>query len=243
MNNTTLLLVIDNQHLDELKVAWKNWNYFKPEITNLPVFLVYDKEIENRLTEIPEIAKKATLYPFTNKQYYASQRDAMLTSFFEGIRNIKTKHYLKVDTDCLAHNHDKGWLKQMDIADDVVFVSKGWGYTKPAAKIYALEDWADKTLSQYPRLNLKPVEGSDLIKHKRIISWIFLGKTDWTNSMSGLCWKNDHYELPLPSQDTFTWYCAERTKAKYIRTNFKEYGFDHGRIRKLVDSIGDKTWL
>lgn len=227
MIDTTIIQVIDKVHIKELSESWKTWKLYKPEVTSLPLFLVYDKEIESELGTISHIIdkKNVTLYPFNNKYLYKSQRDAMLTSFFEGIRNIKTKYYLKLDTDCVATNASKEWLNEINDINENVFISKGWSVSR---KEYfdIMQDW--EPLKDYPKIqNFSIKECGTKVKYNRIISWFFLCNVEWNNKWSEKCWKHDHYELPIPSHDSFLWHIAERNGDKYKRVNFKKYGWSH----------------
>lgn len=240
LNDITLLLCIDKVHVDELKFAYQTWAKFKPELVELPKLIIYDVDIKDRLSEL-DFIKNVSFYPFKNKHHYPDQRSAMLTSFFEGIAQITTKYYLKIDTDCVAKNYDKAWIDELSDRNKYVFITNPWGYTKGADRIRRLEEWGDNAqfLRDTPRLDLQTEEGTDTIRHKRIISWFFLGDTEWTNKMSSMCWKGGHFELPDPSQDTFVWYCADRSKASYKRKRFKKLGFDHGRIKKFSHLLED----
>jgi hypothetical protein len=235
MKDTTLLQVIDANHMKELKISWATWSRFKPEITSLPLHLVYDEEIESKLSEISHIIERpnVTLQKFTNKKYYKSQRDAMLTSFFEGTSNIKTKNYLKLDTDCIALNDNKGWLQAVSDIDDYVFIAKGWPV---ARKDYfdIMESWCNSidVLKDKPKItNYKMKECGQKLKIKRISSWFYLGNVEWNNFWANLCKVDDHYELPIASHDSFLWHVAERGGFKYKRVNFKDFGFDHRKMK------------
>lgn len=231
MKDTTLIQVIDSTHIDELKSSWKTWNELKPEITALPLHIVYDSQIESRLTEIQHIIDRpnVVLQKFTNVNLYNSQRSAMLTSFFEGIRNIKTKYYLKLDTDCIATNDDKNWLKEISDIDEYKFISKGWGVSK---KDYfdTMQSW--KELEGVPKIEKFTIKDcGKKVKCPRIISWFFLCNVEWNNYWSEKCWKGDHYELPISSHDSFLWHIAERVGDKYKRVDFKQHGFDHRKMK------------
>ena len=240
LNDITLVLCIDKDHIEELKFAWKTWNFFKPEITNIQhKILLYDQDIENVIPTLSFIDDSFTIYKFVNKKYYASQRDAMLTSWFEAVRRVKTKFYLKIDTDCFATNDNKDWISAIEDRNQYKIISNPWGYTKNPQRLINLDNWGDNAINikDYPRLNLKPNEGSDKIIHPRIISFLGVFDTDWTNMVAESCWKNDHYELPDPSQDTFTWYCAARRGDGIKRVRFKRFGFSHTKLSKIKKEI------
>lgn len=239
-DDITLVLCIDQNHIEELKFAWETWEFFKPELVGLKnKLLIYDADIENSLKDLSFLDETFSYHRFDHKSYYKSQRDAMLTSWFEGCKKIKTRFYLKIDTDCFAINSDKGWVDALADRDNYKIISNPWGYTKNAERLTVLDNWGDtaKHIKDYPRLNLIPNTGSDKIVHSRIISFIGVFDTDWTNMISEDCFKDNHYELPDPSQDTFTWYCAERRKDPVKRISFKKFGFIHTRLHKAKKNI------
>jgi hypothetical protein len=234
MDDITLLQVLDEYHIRELIHSWKTWETFKPEIINLPSRFVYDKDCENSLNKIEHILcrKNITLQPFTNKHFYSSQREAMLTSFFEGIKNISTKFYLKIDTDTIATNDNKGWIKEIEDRDKYTFIAKGWSISFKE-HIEKLQIWADinPELSKFERVSGFKEHGDKKLKKKRITSWFFVGNVEWNNHWSNYCLVDNHYSLPAASHDTFLWYIAERSKSAYKTVNFKAYGFDHGKMK------------
>lgn len=239
-NDMTLILCIDKDHINELQYAWKTWKYFKPEITTIPnKILLYDTTIKNQLGDLKFIDSTYSLYEFKNRSYYFSQRDAMLTSWFEAARQVKTKFYLKIDTDCFATNNDSGWINAISDRDNFRIISNPWGYTKNPQRLINLDNWGDAVdyINNTPRLNLLPAEGSNKVIHSRIISFLGIFDTDWTHKISESCWKNDHYELPDPSQDTFTWYCAQRRQDPIKKVRFKKFGFSHTRLKKIKEQL------
>jgi hypothetical protein len=234
LNDTTLLQVVDKEHLKELKIAWKTWEKYKPEITELPLRIVYDEDCENGLKDIQDIIDRpgVVLQKFSNKKFYKDQREAMLTSFFEGIRNISTKHYLKLDTDVIAYNDDKRWLKELEDISEYVFISKPWGISNKE-KFLKMEEWCSENKIGSPLTDWKN-KGEDKIKIHRIISWFFLGNVEWNNKWSEKCWDGSKYVLPIASHDSFLWHIAERNGDKYKKVQFKDFGFDHGNVGKML---------
>lgn len=235
MDDITLILCVDQNHLQELEFAWKTWKLFKPQLTECNnKIILYDTHSISNLS-LSFIDHSFSVYEFKNTHYYSSQRDAMLTSWFEAARFVKTKYYLKIDTDCFATNNNTNWIKAIEDRDQYKIISNPWGYTKNPQRLINLDNWGDtaKNIKNYPRLNLTPNIGSDKIVHPRIISFMGVFNTEWTNMISEDCWTDDHYELPDPSQDTFTWYCAERRRDPIKRIKFKKFGFAHTRLKKI----------
>lgn len=242
-DDITLALCVDSDHLNELKFAWSTWRHFKPELTNLKnKLIIYDAECEDRLSELNFLDSSFSLYRFDKKSFYSSQRDAMLTSWLDGVSQIQTDYYIKIDTDCFAVNYDNKWVDIMNNPKDSVIISNPWGYTKNPERILTLEKWGDKIdlFKSCPRLNLRVNPGSDKVVHPRIISFIGLFNTQWTKQIIQPCWIQDHYKLPDPSQDTFTWYCAQRLNSPISRVSFKKFGFIHTRLKKAKRHIEDK---
>lgn len=239
-DDITLILCIDADHIKELKFAWQTWIHFKPEITTIPnKILLFDSVIKDQINTLKFIDDSFVLYEFKNRNYYNSQRDAMLTAWFEAAKQVKTKFYLKMDTDCFATNNNTRWISAIEDRDNFKIISNPWGYTKNPQRLINLETWGDQAsyIMDYQRLNLVPQEGSNKILHPRIISFLGLFDTDWTTKIAEDCWKIDHYELPDPSQDTFTWYCAQRRQDPIKRVRFKKFGFSHTRLKKIKEQL------
>jgi hypothetical protein len=230
----TTVIAVDEKHQHELKYAWRTWEKLKPEITNAKVILIYDaKEVDvNKNPFIDFIVQRKNVTPMSWNPpdgIYKDQREKMLTSFFPAMNLVDTKWYLKIDTDCIATTNDVGWLAPEHYVGDPVFVSNPWGYTKPQNTFDLMDDWGDKMdlLNKFPRLALPYDKNSDLVRHDRIISFVYLGLTEWTKQMMSLCEKDGNFKLPFPSQDTFMWYCAARRKENFKRLKYKKFGFEH----------------
>lgn len=231
LKDITLLQVVDSHHIDELIYSWETWKKYKPEICELPLMLVYDSDCGSDLHKLSHITNINTeFYEFKNKKYYSSQRDAMITSFFEGVRKIKTKYYLKLDTDCVANDDSKDWISAISDRDEYRFISKGWSLSRKDY-IKMIEKWCSINYPDKKILEGFTEKGEKKLRKNRIISWFFLGNVEWNLKISEKCWRDDHYELACPSHDTFLWYMAEFFGDKYKREDFKKMGFHHGRLK------------
>jgi hypothetical protein len=233
LSDFTTILAVDERHQHELKYAWKTWEKLKPEIIK-NVILIYDSsQIDpqnNNFIDFIIKNKNVKLIPWNPPDgLYKDQREKMLTSFFAAVKEVKTKWYLKIDTDCLASDNNKEWLNIELYKDDPVFVTNSWGYSKPANVVEIHDNWGDSKLlfSGFPRLNLPYDKNSDLIKHDRIISFVYFGLSEWTKQMMTMCEKDGNFKLPFPSQDTYMWYCAARRKELFKRVKYKKFGFEH----------------
>ena len=234
----TTVVAVDERHQHELKYAWKTWEKMKPEITQAKTVLIVDSaEVDlNNNPFIDFILQKKNVEVFKWNPapgLYADQREKMLTSFFPAMNLVKTKWYLKIDTDCIAVNNDVNWLDPEFYKDDPVFVSNPWGYTKPNNTFDIMDEWGDKfdLLNNFPALKLPYNKDSDLVRHERIISFVYFGLSDWTKQMMTMCEKDGNFKLPFPSQDTYMWYCAARRKELFKRVKYKKKDW---RIKKKL---------
>ena len=236
----TVVVAIDNQHLNELLVSLPTWIKYKG-FDKLPFLVIYDPKELHPADDRFEIFKNLNVeYVAFNQplDVYETQREKMLTALtiMPGL-HVKTPWYLKIDTDCVARDdqrwYDKLWLTNKDYS----FITNPWGSTRPANAIELLDKWAVEKFPGVQPLNLPydPAEGK--IKHKRIISWLFLCNTEWSKEMGEHFNHDGIYKLPSisdktykVSQDTVLWYLAELHGYKYKLFNFKSKGWDHVKI-------------
>lgn len=240
----TLVLGVDALHLEELRWVWPCWMKFRPELLQMPVIVFYDPaqvdpEQVTFLREHPNLRWVAWSMPSAE-----TQREAMISGWVHiPAREVQTKWYLKLDTDALATG-PADWLQESWFARDAqgrepVFISSHWGYSKPRYVMDVLDDWGDRhpRFSRHPRLNLPYSSASLHISHPRIISWFFIGRTDWTREAAS--WTGKEGRLPFPSQDTFLFYCAARLGEHFVRTPMIRYGWRHKPFRMLRPLITD----
>ncbi|MCX6854904.1 MAG: class I SAM-dependent methyltransferase [Verrucomicrobia bacterium] len=234
----TLVLGVDAKHLKELRLVWPNWMQYKPELRVMPCVVFYDEEQvqPHEMTFLRDHpALRLVPWSLPNAR---TQREKMLTGFIQvPAREVQTPWYLKIDTDVVAtEKHDwikDEWFEPNEKGELPVFISSPWGYSSPRYVMDVLDDWADGVpmLASKPRLNLPYSSKSSKIKHERIISWLFFARTDWTREMAAVSAKDGR--LPVPSQDTFLFYCAERLGNLYRRIQMTDFGWRHLRISKI----------
>jgi hypothetical protein len=235
----TVVVAVDDQHLNELQISLPTWIKYKG-FDRYPFLVIYDSNQLHPCDDRFEIFKNLNVEyigfkcPFDS---YETQREKMLTALavMPGLY-IKTKWYLKIDTDCVATDdqkwYDESWLKK-----GYVFITNPWGSTRPSNAIELLDKWAVKKFPNIKPLNLPYDPSAKKIKHQRIISWLFICDTEWSAEV-GEYFNNDGiYKLPSisdteyrVSQDTILWYLAEIHKQKYKVFNFKDKGWKHTRI-------------
>jgi hypothetical protein len=239
MPNFTLVVAIDKYNLNRLKYSYLTWCNYKKEIRSCPLVIIYDSDQVNpkECTFLDE-RQDVKFCPWNDpNNIYNSQREKMLTSFIVIPPDVvETEWFLKLDTDTYATN-DSPWIDEKWF-DDVVIVSNPWGYTKPANAIDILDEWGDKIdpIKNYPRLNIHGDIGSKRVRHKRIASWVYFCKTNWAKGISNFVKIDGCYKLPIPSQDTYSFYCSKRMGKNIKRIRFKQMGWTHSN--KLHKSLG-----
>jgi hypothetical protein len=238
MQDTTLVIALDKPHLQELRLSAPTWFRHWKELNKCPLLVFVDE------AERPEWWAKqmgefmshpdATIVPWPVMPG-VDQRSRMISAFVHGVADYcETTWHLKIDTDTACMARDERCFPGEWFADDVVFMSHKWGYTKPAAKHLALVEWA-KSIRAFDGAPEAPVtwEGDPAkVKcfHKRIMSCLFLGRTDFVKEVSGLC--RDHGPaIPGGSHDGLVWYVATRLRRKWLRTSMNKLGWVHGARR------------
>lgn len=247
METITVVIAVDNEHLDELQKTLPTWVEHK-DFKKYPFLVIYDADqvalTDPRFDILKDFNANYVKWSDPDK-IYNTQREKMLTALtvLPGLY-VKTPWYLKIDTDCTATNNDK-WYDESWLKKDYVFITNPWGYTKPANSIELLDNWADDYFDgTYKPLNLPYNPEDNKVKHKRIISWLFLCKTEWSYEVAHNFIQNEDkpddpviFKLPSisdkeykVSQDTILWYMAAIQKDKYKLFNFKDKGWKHGRV-------------
>lgn len=163
-----------------------------------------------------------------------SQRERMLTAFVQGCaERVTTKWCLKLDCDTtptkekpllsgtrMRGGYELSFDKSAWRAD---VTGHRWGYTKPGEFLLRLEDWADAhpafagTERIFPDSEREALRTRKRYGHPRFASFICLQRVDFLREIAE--YAGDR--LPVPSHDTYVWYCAERLGRKWRRENIK----------------------
>jgi len=235
----TTVVGLDREHIEELRAVWPTWVMFRPEIMRNPLLWVVDAFSGITLQELQAFHHqnaRAWWWDWPTHRGMEvpaiTQRERMLTGLVWAADSVETPYYLKIDTDVAAMGPGR-WIETHWFEHDPVFVTSPWGYTKPADAIHRLDKWGDSIseMAVFPRLNIPFDPSAPRVRHRRIISYVFFGRTDWTCAMQKLT----HYErMPVPSQDTFLWYCAARRGDFFRTVKMKNYGWRHiNGLKKL----------
>jgi hypothetical protein len=242
-NNYTIVVGVDREHLEQLRLVYPTWVKHKPELRESRMIVFFDETqvLPENIIEATDFHEELRLVPLPSPSrcLYVSQREKMLAGFVHvPALFVETPYWLKLDTDTVATGIPNWISNDWFHNDPPAIVAHRWGYTKPPEQMVELDKWVTDNpcwLSQFPPLNLHPARGSKVLGHSRIISFCGFFETHFSKQCAS-CLPN--YSIPVPSQDGFHWYCATRVGRPVIRANMKALGWSHFRhednIKKAV---------
>lgn len=248
----TLVLGVDQSHLEKMRLVLPTWRRHKPGLFSVP-WVVFAEGVS--LAELKPLCPENTTFqrwPLPDVSYetgiddkwHRPQRYKMLAGFVHvPAALVKTPYWLKLDLDTVATG-GAGWFEPDWFLTKPAIVGQPWGYTKPANQIQLLDAWADQVppLKNFPKLELNPEKNSNLVRHRRIISWCAFFRTDFTRIAAGLahdfCGRG---LLPVPSQDGYLWYVARRLGLGIERQQMKSRGWEHWSTEKNVRKAAERA--
>ena len=161
--------------------------------------------------------------------HYGTQRERMLTGFVFCSNYVTTPWWIKIDTDAYCADDSRPWLDPEWFEDrptPLAYVANPWGYTKGADWPERCDAWGDqhdRFSANRPALQLPYDPAARTIRHPRMCSWVSVYRTQWTRWAASLT--GGVPQLPVPSQDTYHWYCAERGQHAVKHVKFKRRGW------------------
>lgn len=249
----TTVLGVDEGHLNQFKISIPTWARHKPEIFKNPMVIFTDDlgvrtEIIGFLKTVKPVGGWSEtpintvqwplpwmVHSIEEKDRFSNlQRYRMLSGFVHvPAQYVKTPYWLKLDLDVVATGCPD-WINPQWFENSPAIIGHPWGYTKPPGQMIQLDEWVAESpvklisLSSQPPLNLAPNPGSDIVRHKRIISWCAFFETEFTRQCSQFAEKScGAGMLPVPSQDGFMFYVAKRLGRTVVRANMKSLGWSH----------------
>ena len=258
MIDYTVVLGVDRKHLDQLKMVWPTWVSHKREsVVNKPLVVFFDREQidQHELTALFAMHPDFSCVPWPppdvayeedgSDRFHQPQRTKMLSGFIHVAANmVATPYWLKLDTDVTATCGYDDWVDPKWFEDNPAIVSQGWAYTKPPNQMMDLDAWVEDNWEELAHfcgtkpLNMQPSPGSDLLKHKRIISWCAFFNTDATQTCALMAEKACGLgRIPVPSQDGYFYYVAKRMGWGILTPNMKKLGW----AQRLTDRSIKKT--
>jgi len=252
----TTVIGVDQNHLEQLRLVWETWKRNKPSLLKHPMVIFYDGKscCPQQIREIVDHSNSCIVrWPITilgenyifsgdnHNKWSNPQRHKMLAGFVHVPRMwVETPYWLKIDLDVVAMEQDD-WIDENWFKDNPAIICPSWNYTKPADQMLKLDEWShtfpiQDSFRLTKDLNLVPSPGSDKVVHKRIISYVGFFRTDFTRRCSELC--NGELGLPVPSQDGYCWYVAQRMNESIVHFNAKRLGWEwwhtEHNVRKSV---------
>ena len=243
--NLTVIVGVDRQHLEELRVSLPTWVRNVDGLADFQFVMIGDVEsIDDDLSDDALLLANmcgvnnvtfrdvsAILPAGFPPRHDVTQRERMLTALAFAPSLVSTPTYLKLDTDTVALPvRDK--LLSAKVTGSRPIAAPRWGYTKPGSWLDTLDLWSDQTAPG----NAKPyrVASGGVAKSQRIISYAMLGDTEFAKRCLQMLTSP---RLPVPSQDTFYWYCAELLGREISRLSTSEICWRHagGNMRKLKE--------
>jgi len=247
MIDCTLVVGVDEKHLEQLKLSMETWYTNKPSLAQMPLVVFFDREQikYNPLDHLPLKSVDALAVPWPpvgvkypegdGTKWRDPQREKMLSGFVHvPARFVNTEYWLKLDTDVVAVGNDY-WIKDEWFDDIPDIVAHPWSFTKPANQMEVLDKWSEICIKNLPEfvdflpLELHPLNpDADRLGHKRIISWCGFFNTVFTQLCSDMASRTcTTGRLPVPSQDGFMWYVSTRLRSSIRRVNMKALGWQH----------------
>lgn len=180
--------------------------------------------------EYPNVKVVRWAYPFE-----ASQRETMLAAFILGVAdNVKTPYWMKLDCDTTPKKNHFKWPDYRK----ATITSSPWHYTKCKSDDHLHEKghWfnrLDAVFSPdapiFPKMDVdkhfkvshRP--GNEFGIPKRFGSFAHIERTEFTKKIAEIIRSECDGRLPIPSQDTISWYCAYLWKEKVSLVNMREW--------------------
>lgn len=226
----TTIVGIDDHHVKELEMSYKTWKEYRPELFEQPLLLVCDADISpqewnRRLHFLDHPDQRRVQWSLPD----ATQREKMLNGVtLVAGTHVHTPWYFKLDTDSIADAPgdwiQESWFQPNEHGELPAFISHPLNVTKISA-ISRLEEWSKgiPDLNKFAPFELRNHQRRNFVHHRRIVSWCFWGRTDWTKEVLGYC----NGRLPVPSHDTYLSYCATKRNDFIRRASMKACGWTH----------------
>jgi len=255
-DDVTLVVGVDEKYFKQLETTFKLWLKFWPKLRSVDWLFFYDGKCPQLKTKIESLIDGFRHYKQTRIQawfppnlgQYEDQRDRMLTGWvYVPPSFVNTRYWLKLDVDAYPVRPIAGsfpnprWFESKP-----AIVGHSWNYTKHRGTkgdwFKILDRWGDRTalLACYAPLGLRFEIGSRRLSHQRIASYVAFFETEFTRDLAIQSHRssNGHFTIPVPSQDTFVWYAAERMGRSIVRVRMKRWGLtNQSNFKKLIATV------
>ena len=250
----TVVLGVDKNHLENMRIVLPNWTKYRPKLFEKTFVIFFDRESTTReevKAAFGEVAPSTELtivswpplgvaYPEGTCKWDNQQRGKMLAGFVHvPATQVFTPYWLKIDLDVRA-TQTGDWVQPWWFVGTPAIVAPPWGYTKPIDQMDKLDRWCEGRMPSTSPLNIPRGDGTTMLRHPRICSWLAFFNTDFSRLCStlakGYCGLG---QIPVPSQDGYTWYLATRLGRPIHRVDMKAAGWDvkanFSKVKKAIE--------
>jgi len=189
-------------------------------------FLIFANQMNARDSRLDWLAgfRNVKILPWSHEPSGSNIRERMLSAFVFGVaKEVETKYWLKIDADATPKNTAFP-LEELNYTDFAITAHR-WGFTRtkgdnrPGHWLNRLDHWyagctGEELSNRFPLLS-----GSERYQHSRISSFVSIERVDHTRQLAMLAGDR----LPVPSQDTCSWYLAYRRGSPIQRVNMKKW--------------------
>lgn len=223
--NLTLVSAVNQKYFGKMKSNFPLWQKTE-NIMELSCVIFAHKEVYDEAVEYFKPWNHVTVHRWEFPIAGDNMREEMLSAFVFGVaKHVNTKYWMKLDCDTTPTR------QKLEIPEDAfrsAITASSWHYTKvkgdpsddPRHWLVRLDDWADglDDFKGTERMFPEKIEGRRH-RHRRIASFCEIEKTNWTKHLASMC----KDRLPVPSQDTTTWYAATRLGRKISVYKFRRF--------------------
>jgi len=232
-SDITIVTAANSVYIRELKRNIKRWLDL-PGLKQQQFLILVHTECKGFtrrwLRKHPNVQVAPWTYPYPE----VSDRECMLAAFIFGVAtHVKTEYWMKLDADCRPRR--KWW--EWPAYNKYSIVSHKWGYTRlkcdPDESTHWFNRLDDAFSPQMPRFAFKldPSQyryvshrrGNRLGLPKRFNSFCHIERTQFTQRIAEYLNENRAGRLPIPSQDTISWYCSWIWQEKVLLTDMRKW--------------------
>ena len=218
--NVTVVSAANKSHIGKLEKNIENW--MKTPGLREQNYLIFVNGLKSRKDRsFLDKYNRVSVKRWDNEKA-ETPKELMLSCFiFGAAKFVKTEYMMKLDADCGVKHDENGKIIPFTWPeyDKFAITSHKWGFTKvkgdPIAKkhwLNTLDDWFGGEPHFKEQFDL-----TERVKSSRIQSFCSIDKMDFIKRLSDKC----DGKLPIPSQDTTTWYVAMRWNEPINRINMK----------------------
>lgn len=221
----TVVIVVDQEHLAELEMTIHTWRKHKPELWRTGWLVLYDCDYLSESTVRGRLSSHGIYPEFQrwppNRELFNCHSEKMTSALFYACRYVSTPWWLRLDVDAVAYK-SADWIPSP--RDDSIMVGHGTR-SIVSTPLRRMDNWADSIpeFEGHPRLRY-------FARHRKLHGFCTFYRTQWTREMVNISEKNcGPLGMPLPFEDAYFMFCAQRFRKRYQWMNVRKTGWLHPR--------------